>query len=97
MLDAHVDAFLQRFGRCPQCHGGALEVTTDAVTCRHCRTRYPRLGGRPVLIRPDHELFPAAADAASATYFLGRKLARGRVSDRAIVARYAGLATLRHV
>ena len=40
---------------------------------------------------------PAAIDGAGCTYFYGRRRAEGEVSDREIVARYAGARSLRHV
>jgi SAM-dependent methyltransferase len=40
---------------------------------------------------------PAAADAASATFFLGQKRAGVRVSDQEIIARYHGAKALRHI
>ena len=45
--------------RCPSCSVGKLGITDlEAVlTCKSCSTQYPLSSGRPVLLRPDNELF----------------------------------------
>lgn len=43
--------------RCPACHGRALAGESGALSCANCGTRYPLVGGRPLLTVPGNELF----------------------------------------
>jgi SAM-dependent methyltransferase len=47
--------------RCPQCFSLALNESGTHIQCADCRSRYPIFAGRPVLLVPDHALFPQAA------------------------------------
>lgn len=50
---------MQALLRCPCCQSSALSVTDDArdMVCEPCGSRYPVSFGRPVLLRPDNDLF----------------------------------------
>lgn len=46
---------------CPVCHAGRLDRDGERLTCVECGTSYPIVDGRPVLLAPDHPLFPPEA------------------------------------
>lgn len=48
----------KRLLRCPDCHAQALRFDSDEVICSACGAVFPRMGGRPVLVRHDNQLFP---------------------------------------
>ena len=50
---------MQSFLRCPCCQSSALSVgdATSDMVCESCGSRYPISFGRPVLLRPDNDLF----------------------------------------
>jgi SAM-dependent methyltransferase len=45
---------------CPRCQS-PLEEATSGLGCAGCHAHYPLSRGRPVLLAPDHPLFPQAA------------------------------------
>lgn len=51
--------FLQQILRCPCCHGAKLssDVESGKLKCESCGIQYPITYGRPVLLRPDNEVF----------------------------------------
>lgn len=46
--------------RCPECRAGALSRGTQELMCADCGATFPILGGTPVLLRRDNELFAVA-------------------------------------
>lgn len=42
--------------QCPQCHSDDL-VFSDKIICQSCHIEYPIVHGRPVLLRPNNDLF----------------------------------------
>jgi len=50
---------MRTFLRCPCCHSSALSVgdTASDMVCESCGSRYPISFGRPVLLRPDNDVF----------------------------------------
>ncbi len=51
---------MQALLRCPNCHSSALNFGIDTnsdVACESCGSQYPISFGRPVLLRPDNEVF----------------------------------------
>jgi SAM-dependent methyltransferase len=47
--------------RCPRCFSLALDEIGTHLQCADCQSRYPISAGRPVLLVPDHPLFPQQA------------------------------------
>lgn len=60
MSDQHTDRLLQSLLRCPRCHAAALAAREEALHCEACGADYPISHGRPVLFRPDNDVFTAA-------------------------------------
>lgn len=58
------DAFLIERLRCPACLATPLAARTGELHCPSCAALYPISHGRPVLFRPDNDMFSAAAYAA---------------------------------
>ncbi|MBB4155137.1 SAM-dependent methyltransferase [Sphingomonas jinjuensis] len=54
-----IDPFLLSRFRCPLCAATPLSQAGDELTCHGCGTRYPVSHGRPVLFRPDNDMFAA--------------------------------------
>jgi SAM-dependent methyltransferase len=55
--------------RCPRCFSLVLKENNTHLQCAECQSCYPISAGRPVLLVPDHPLFPQRAyeDAAPET------------------------------
>lgn len=51
--------FIQSLLRCPCCYAAPLnaEDSADNLVCTSCGNRFPISSGRPVLLRPDNDLF----------------------------------------
>ena len=47
---------------CPSCHG-ALEITTDLLTCTVCLRKYPIIDGIAVLIPQEPQKEPGPGDS----------------------------------
>jgi uncharacterized protein YbaR (Trm112 family)/SAM-dependent methyltransferase len=79
----HVDTSILA---CPVC-GGEFEISGQRLVCKACEVAYPVIEGRPVLIRPDNELFQIAdyCDAQVKPYGRSRwaKIVPGITADLA--------------
>jgi len=50
--------FLLPLLQCPQCHGMPVVIESGSLlNCTRCGARYPVTHGRPVLLRPDNDIF----------------------------------------
>ncbi len=47
--------------RCPDCHAPELQEIGSGIVCTRCKTAFPLVKGRPVLIRTDNDLFPPSS------------------------------------
>jgi SAM-dependent methyltransferase len=54
-----IEPFLLSRFRCPLCATAPLSSEGDELACSGCGTRYPVSHGRPVLFRPDNDMFAA--------------------------------------
>jgi SAM-dependent methyltransferase len=63
-----IDAWLLA---CPAC-GGECTAATNSVDCETCETSYPVTNGRPVMLRPDNDLFQVESYVNARTKSYGR-------------------------
>lgn len=55
---SRVPVWLAQRIRCPDCHASELRNAGEKIECPRCHAAFPVIGGRPVLIRSDNDLFP---------------------------------------
>lgn len=76
-----IDPFLLSRFRCPSCAAAPLAEEGEVLACAGCGARYPVSHGRPVLFRPDNDMFAASE-------YLRPPLAPGQGGGKRGLARY---------